>query len=384
MGNVLAVGLSREVLVFNTSTWQRIASVGREKEVNGYGKPITLSSKDLNHRNSVSYLEWSPSGKILAVSRKSVSVRFYDATKAAFSMVKKLPNTKNASDLSWSLDDAYFVAICPDNGADVQSTAISVFKTDSGYPKTRVQQWSTPDGSIGKSYFPHKTVASEWSPDGSCLAEVGLTKMNHALLEAKMEKESITSSVGELTRSISFGAASDLSSLTGHDKTKAKTDKKKKDVMELATYFSIWYRGFNLNPQLVPLDLPPNDLVTVLEEYPETLYVSRDYDTLVQNLIEEQRFAAFTAVIERFPLCAGSLKMYTNEVTGKKIVTNAFTVAVKMRDESSLKVLLETAVKPEVIGSSLPYIAAEALPGILSQGGYTIDLRTITPQSSIL
>ena len=133
--------------------------------------------------------------QILAVSRKAVSIRFYDATNKKFPLVKKLPKTKNASDLSWSLDDAYFVAICPDDAADTQSTAISVFKTEKGYPKTRVQQWSTPDGSVGKAYFPHKTVASEWSPDGSCLAEVGLTKMNHALLEARLEKESISESM---------------------------------------------------------------------------------------------------------------------------------------------------------------------------------------------
>ena len=151
------------------------------------------------------------------------------------------------------------------------------------------------------------------------------------------------------------------------DKEK-KAKKDKKGDLDLATYFSIWYRGFNLNPQLVPLDLAPNDLVAVLEEYPETLYVSRDYDTLIQNLIEEQRFAAFNAVIQRFPLCAGALKMYTDEITGKKVVTNAFTVAVKMRDENSLRVLLETAVQPSVIGSSLPYVAAEALPAILDQG----------------
>ena len=64
VGNILAVGLSREVLVFDTTSWARIGSVGREKEVGDDGKPITLDSKDLEHRNSVSYLEWSPSGKV--------------------------------------------------------------------------------------------------------------------------------------------------------------------------------------------------------------------------------------------------------------------------------------------------------------------------------
>ncbi|GMH67844.1 hypothetical protein TL16_g04785 [Triparma laevis f. inornata] len=357
IGNMLAVGLSREVLVFDTSNWTRIASVGREKEVDDKGKPIKLESRDVEHHNSVSYLEWSPSGKILAISRKAVSVRFYDATNGKFPLSHRLPKTKNASDLSWSLDDAYFVAICPVSSEDVHSTAISVFKTDGGLPHTRVQQWSTPDGSVGGDYFPHKTIAAEWSPDGSCLAEVGLTRMNADLLKAGMEKTAI------LERAMSGMVVVEEE----EEVLEVSEKKKEKGAIDLASYFSVWYRGFNLNPQLVPLDLDPKDLVEVLREYPETLYVSRDYDTLVQSLIEQQRFKAFQAVIEQFPLCAGSLKFGVDS-EGHKTVTNAFNVANKMRDEASLKMLLYTAQLPEVVGSSLPFIACEALPEIISQG----------------
>ncbi|GMH91456.1 hypothetical protein TrVE_jg11539 [Triparma verrucosa] len=361
IGNVLAVGLSREVLIFDTTSWTRIASVGREKEVDDKGKAIKLDSRDVEHHNSVSYLEWSPDGKILAVSRKSVSVRFYDASKPKYPLVHRLPKTKNASDLSWSLDDAYFVAICPDSSDDVHSTAISVFKTVDGLPHTRVQQWSTPDGSIGGEYGPHKTVAAEWSPDGSCLAEVGLTRMNALALKESMQE---TKKLERVMSGRGGDWGEDEDDEEGGGGGKKKTNKAQ---IDLASYFSVWYRGFNLNPQLVPLDLDPKDLVAVLREYPETLYVSRDYDTLVQSLIEQQRFKAFQAVIKEFPLSAGSLKFGVDS-DGNKVVTNAFTVANKMRDETSLKSLLYTAQTPEVVGSSLPYIACESLPEIIAQG----------------
>ncbi|GMI35240.1 hypothetical protein TeGR_g6583, partial [Tetraparma gracilis] len=349
-GKLLAVGLSRETFVINTSDWGIVAHVGRPEEPENY---------DLDHLNAVTALDWNSDGSELGVARASQNVTCYD-TKKAF-QVKQWQNpvtkkwgpltfegTKSCKALSWSNDDQYMMVVTGSEFGD-KCTVIDLENC------LTPQVWTSPDGS-STGFLNTYVSAVQWSPDGnSNLAVIGITeKVEETDLEVKKNK---TKSAEELEKE-----AQEL-----------------KDATQ--TFFSVWSRGYNLNPQLVPLDAEPEDLVELLEEYAATLYLSSHNDTILQTLLKQRKKASFDSILAAYPMAAGAVKMEKDEDAFEKgeraeaEYETVFDVACQRRDIDAIEKLLLASARADVAGTTLPELASQSIPLICEQGLAEVLIR---------